>query len=251
MKIIKILFPLFISSLAGFSTTLGALFIFLKINKKNINKFITFSLSFSLSIMIMISITDLIPPSLFNLLTIKNGLLSASFSFLMGIFIIKLLVKFIDKTKNKEKKLYKLGLLNMIALALHNFPEGIVTFLSTYQDFNLGLKLSLAIILHNIPEGISIAIPIYYATKSKFKAIKYAFLSGLSEPIGAILSFLFLKNFITNELISIILLLVSGIMITISIEEIYPETLKYKEKRYILIGIISGIFLIIINHLFF
>ncbi len=104
--------------------------------------------------------------------------------------------------------------------------------------------------LHNIPEGISIAVPLYYATHSKFKAIKAAFLSGLSEPLGALLAFLLLKNFITNELISIVLLLVSSIMITLSIEKIYPETLKYKENKFVIIGLVLGMLLILFNHFF-
>lgn len=129
--------------------------------------------------------------------------------------------------------------------------EGIATFLSAYQNMELGLKLGIAIMLHNIPEGISIAIPIYYANHNKKEAIKKAFLSGLAEPLGAILAFLFLKNFITESFISIILLLVAGIMITISIEEMYPEIIKYKERKIATIGLIIGIILILINHFCF
>ena len=99
-------------------------------------------------------------------------------------------------------------------------------------------------------EGICIAVPIYYSTKSKKEAISKTFISGLAEPLGAILSFILFNNFITNELISIILLLVAGIMITISIEEIFPTTLKYKEKKFITIGLLLGIILIMINHFF-
>lgn len=245
--------PLFISTIAGLSTTIGSLIIFFKIKSKNINKFITFCLSFSIAIMIGISITDLIPVSFYSL-TYNNfikGVFTSLISFIIGIILIRFLTRLIDKQKEDEISLYKLGILNMIALMLHNFPEGIVTFLSAYQNIELGIKLGIAIMLHNIPEGISIAVPIYYATKSKKKAIKKAFLSGIAEPLGAIIAFLFLKNFITDSLISLILILVAGIMITISIEDIYPEVKKYRENNFFYLGITLGFLLILINHFCF
>lgn len=248
----EIIGPILISSIAGLSTVLGALLIFFKIKEENIAKFISFCLSFSIAIMIGISITDLIPNSLFNIVQNEHlfkGLIVSIISFILGIILIKILDCQISKEK-QANNLYKLGILNMIALMLHNFPEGIATFLSAYQDINLGLKLGISIMLHNIPEGISIAIPIYYATKNKKKAILNTFISGLAEPLGAILAFIFLKNYITQELISIILLLVAGIMITISIEEMFPEAKKYKQYKIIYLGLIAGILLILINHLF-
>lgn len=249
----EIIGPLLISTIAGLSTTFGALVIFLKIKSKNINKFITFCLSFSIAIMIGISISELIPESLFQLVNenISRGIITSILSFIIGIILIKFFTILIDKQKKNTTSLYKLGILSMLALMLHNFPEGIATFLSAYQDMNLGIKLGIAIMLHNIPEGISIAVPIYYATKNKKEAIKKAFLSGLAEPLGAILAFLLFKDFITDTFISIILLLVAGIMITISIEEIYPEVRKYKEHKLFYFGLFTGIVLLIINHFCF
>lgn len=151
--------------------------------------------------------------------------------------------------ETKAENLYKLGLLNMIVLILHNLPEGIATFLSSYHSMSLGLKLSVAIMLHNIPEGISIAVPIYYATKSKKKALKATFISGLSEPLGAILAFIFLKRYVSELMISIILIVVAGLMITLSIQEMLPASLKYKENKYVYLGLISGAVLVIINML--
>ncbi len=243
--------PLLISTICGLSTTLGSLIILIKIKESNIKRFITFCLSFSIAIMIGISIIDLIPNSLFSLIknNLKIGIILAILAFLGGVILIKIVSFFINK--QSDTSLYRLGILNMIALMLHNFPEGIATFLSSYQDINLGLKLGMAIMLHNIPEGISIAVPIYYATKVKFKAIKEATISGLAEPMGALLAFLVLKNFITDDFISIILLIVAGIMITISIEEIYPHIAKYKERKYFILGFIIGLIIIVINHYFF
>ncbi len=242
-----ILYPLLMSTLSGLSTLIGGLFIFTSINEKNINKFITLSLSFSLIIMIGISITDLIPTSTHILLStygLIKTIIYSLLSFLIGILCIKYLNRII---KYNENDLYKLGILNMLVLILHNLPEGIITFMSTYQDITLGLKLSLAIALHNMPEGISIAVPIYYATKSKKKALFKTFLASIAEPLGAILCFLFLNKYITNSFISIILLFTSGIMITLSIDVIYPKAQNYNLPKYLFLGIILGILVILIN----
>lgn len=239
-----------ISTFAGMSTLLGSIVIFFKIEESKIKKFISFCLSFSIAIMIGISITDLIPTSFFNILLNYNkiiGIIIILLSFSFGVLMVIL----INKLMNNNNSLYKLGILNMIALILHNFPEGIATFIGSIQNTNLGIKLSLAIMFHNIPEGISIAVPIYFATKSRKKALYNTFLSGLAEPLGAILAFLFLKKYITNLMISIILLFVAGIMITLSINEMLPKALSYHQNKYIYCGLLIGLFLILLNHFIF
>lgn len=249
----EIIGALLVSTIAGLSTMFGALVIFFKFKEQNINKFITASLSFSLAIMIGISITDLIPESSYILLSnygIGKGILASLLAFIIGIILVKYLHKLMDKTE-ATNDLYKLGILNMLALILHNFPEGIATFMSSYKDIELGLKLGLAIAFHNIPEGISIAVPIYYATKSKKNALSKTFLSGIAEPIGAILAFIFLSKYITDELISIILLLVGGIMITLAIEVILPKAKKYNLNKFLYLGLLIGIILILINYFCF
>ncbi len=248
------LMPLLISSVAGLSTVLGSLVIFFKWKRENINKFITFCLSLSLIIMIGISITELIPEASFAILTefkLAKGILLSLFVFLIGVFSVYFLNKKIEKSSSSDLDLYRLGILSMLALMLHNLPEGIVTFLSSYQNMELGLKISVAIMLHNIPEGISIAVPIYYATGSKKEAVKKTFISGLAEPLGAILAFIFLKNFITDTMIGIILLFVAGLMITLAIHELLPKALNYHENAYIILGFLVGIFLLLINHFVF
>ena len=232
---------------------LGAFVIFFKCKEQNIHKFITASLAFSLAIMIGISITDLIPESTYIILSsygIGKGIVVSVITFIIGIILIKYLHKLMDKTE-QANDLYKLGILNMLALILHNFPEGIATFMSSYKDIELGLKLGLAIAFHNIPEGISIAVPIYYATKSKKNALFKTFLSGIAEPIGAILAYIFLSKYITDTFISIILLLVGGIMITLAIEVIYPKARKYNLNKYLYLGLFVGTILILINYFCF
>ena len=249
----EIIGALLVSTIAGLSTMLGAFVIFFKCKEQNVHKFITASLAFSLAIMIGISITDLIPESTYILLFsygIGKGIIFSFIAFSIGIILIKYLHKLMDKTE-QANDLYKLGILNMLALTLHHFPEGIATFMSSYKDIELGLKLGLAIAFHNIPEGISIAVPIYYATKSKKNALFKTFLSGIAEPIGAILAYIFLSKYITDTFISMILLLVGGIMITLAIEVIYPKARKYNLNKYLYLGLFVGTILILINYFCF
>lgn len=239
---------LIISTVAGLSTVIGSLIIYFKISNNKINEFITLCLSFSIAIMIGICITDLIPESLFYILFNYNGIIGiliTLLSFGMGFILVLIINKLISKD---EESLYKLGILSMIALMLHNFPEGIATFIGSVKNSTLGIKLAIAIMFHNIPEGISIAIPIYYSTKSKKKAVYTTLLSGLAEPLGALLTFLFFKQYITTLMLDITLLLVAGIMITLAIQEMLPKALEYNKNKYIYYGLIIGIILIIINN---
>lgn len=240
-----------ISLLAGLSTIIGYCILYLK--PKNINKFIGISLSFSATIMILLSLFELIPDGFFYL-KINYGL------FLSIILLILMIIigNIINSTINKKiihkysntNNLYRVGVLSMIALMIHNLPEGILTFLSSTVDINLGLKMSLAIMLHNIPEGLAISVPIYYGTKSKKKAFLNTLISGLSEPIGALLAYLFLYKYMSNTLISIILLFVAGIMISISINDIFEEAKKYNKKSLVL-GTVSAILIFIITNIIF
>lgn len=244
-----IVFPLLISTLAGLSTLLGSFLMFFKIKEQSYNKFISFCLAFSIAIMIGISVFDLIPTSFFQIFGVyglNKTCVLLIIAFIISYIIITILNYFITNKINSGD-LYNLGILNMIVLILHNLPEGVATFLSSYQDISLGIKLSAAIMLHNIPEGISIAIPIYYSTRSKRRAFKATLISGLSEPLGAILAFVFLKNFVSELMISIVLIIVAGLMITLSIQEMLPKALKYKENRSIYFGLGVGIILIILN----
>lgn len=247
----EIIGPLLISLIAGLSTVLGSILIFIK--PKNANNYIGGSLAFSACIMLLLSITELIPEG-FIYLEYKYNFLFATIMLFLMIFVGNFLSRSINKQISKQKEinssLYRVGILSMIALMMHNLPEGILTFISSMIDIDLGIKLSIAIMLHNIPEGIAIAVPIYYATKSKYKAIKATLISGLSEPIGAILAWIFLRNYINNLIISIILLFVAGLMISISINDIFEEANKYSRKS-ILIGIALACILFILNMIIF
>ena len=199
-------------------------------NIDNKNKIINISLSFASGVMISASIFDLIPES-FNYFNLTYNYF-VSICLLLIIFIIGLLIStYINKLIDINNNLYKIGISAMIIIIIHNLPEGIITFLTTSFNVKLGLKLFIAILLHNIPEGISIAIPIYYSTKNIKKALLYTFIASIAEPLGAILSFLFLKDYVNSFILGILSSLIAGIMINISIYELLPETLKYKNKK--------------------
>ena len=242
---------LLISFIAGLSTTLGSIFIWIK--PKSINNFIGTSLSFSGTIMILISLTELLPEGFFYI-KYKYNIIYAILSLIIIFLIARLLNILINKKiKNKASKnvnLYRIGVLSMIALMIHNLPEGILTYVSSKVDLKLGIKLALAIMLHNVPEGIAIAVPIYYSTNSKKRGVEGAFISGLSEPLGAILAALLLSNYLTNTLVSIILLFVASIMINISINDIFEEANKYP-RRSIILGIILGVITTLTLNFFF
>lgn len=223
-------YGIIVSSIAGISTLVGYLFIYIKADK---NKVISKSLSFASGVMLTLSLVDLIPTSI-NYLKIDNrSLLYAVLFFFVGIILCLII-----NTKIKDNDvLYKTGILSMIGIMIHNIPEGIVTYILSTVDMKLGLIFAIAIILHNIPEGISISVPIYYSKKSKKKAFLYTMISGLSEPLGALLSMIFLYKYISNFLIAILFSLIAGLMSYISIFELMKTSFKYdKNKIYILYG---------------
>lgn len=252
--------PLLLSTLAGLSTILGGIIILFikKVNKK----FISFSLAFAAGVMVTISLTDLFPFSEEVLIKQNGSLIGTLYALLffsIGLVMAMLIDNFIpsDCTKiqnspsSSNYKLYKVGLVTMIALMLHNFPEGITTFISGYQSTKLGIYISIAIALHNIPEGISIAMPIYFSTMSKNKAINYTILSALAEPLGAFIAFLFLKPFINDTILAICFALVSGIMIYISLQELLPQSREDGHTKVSLFSLLLGICIITLSHSLF
>ena len=231
-------YGIIVSSIAGISTLVGYLFIYIKADK---NKVISKSLSFASGVMLTLSLVDLIPTSI-NYLKMDNRSLLYTLLFFFIVIILCLIIN----TKIKDNDvLYKTGIISMIGIMIHNIPEGIVTYILSTVDMKLGLIFAIAIILHNIPEGISISVPIYYSKKSKKKAFLYTMISGLSEPLGALLSMIFLYKYISNFLIAILFSLIAGLMSYISIFELMKTSFKYdKNKIYILYG---SLFILIVE----
>ena len=143
--------------------------------------------------------------------------------------------------------LLKTGLLTALAIAVHNFPEGFITFVSLLEYPQIGLGIAVAIALHNIPEGIAISVPIFYATNNRIKAFWYSFLSGLSEPIGAIIGYLLLKPFLSPTVLGMILSATAGVMVYIALEELLPTAKRYSQNRLSIFSVFIGMFVMAVS----
>lgn len=244
------LYSFILTFIAGFSTLIGALLIFLKTKT---NKIIIGSLAFAAGVMFSVSILDLIPEAI-GLLRYKSMIeipLIVVFM-VLGMLLSMIIDKYIPSVENNYTNgLFRVGIISMLAIIMHNIPEGIATFIATNTDISLGISLTMAIALHNIPEGISIAVPIYYSTKSRGKALLYTLVSGLSEPFGALLAFLFLKPFMNDFIMGILMSLIAGIMTHIAFYELLPTSLKYKNKKLTYIFFVIGLLFMTINHFIF
>ena len=235
--------------IAGLSTLIGSIVIFIKNNNKE--KIIISSLAFASSVMFFISITDLIPES-YNMFKNTFKTFPLIIIILININIGIILSFYIKKyIPEKEDNLYKVGLISMLAIIIHNIPEGMATFMASNTNISLGISLTIAIALHNIPEGISIAVPIYYSTNSKIKAILYTFISGLSEVFGALITYLFLKPFINDFTMGILFSLIAGIMMHISIFELLKTSLSYNKKNIVKISFLFGTIFVILSKFIF
>ena len=232
------IYGIIISLIAGLSTLIGYLFIYIKGDK---NKIISRCLSFAGGVMIMLSVIDLLPSSIENLCKENSYFKTIIFSFLcfwIGFFGCHFISKLMH---NESSKLYKTGIISMLGIVLHNIPEGIATFVLSAIDLKLGLFLAIAIILHNVPEGIGIAIPIFYSTNSKKKAIIYTLVSALSEPFGALIAFIFLRNIINDIILGILFAIIAGIMLQIAFCELIPTARRYNNKKYLFIFFLVGV----------
>lgn len=242
--------------IAGLSTMIGTILIFLKKKTDNI---IIGSLSFASGVMLTVSITDLIPEAyilLNNVFKPFPTIIYLLIFIVLGIIFSMLIDKYLpdnfeQKEKMNSKGLYRVGIISMLAIILHNIPEGIATFMATNSNITLGISLAIAITLHNIPEGISISVPIYYATGSRLKAIFYTFISGISEPFGALIAYLFLSPFINDKIMGFLLSIIAGIMAHISIYELLPQSKKYNNKKLTYIFFIIGVGFMLLTHFIF
>jgi ZIP family zinc transporter len=248
------LFAFALTLFAGLSTGIGSLIAFFA--KKTNTKMLSFSLGLSGGVMIYISFMEMLPDSVERLSNEYGGAGAwyAILAFFGGILLSLIIDKLVPEENNPHEvkmvesmneeidksKLKRMGLITALAIGIHNFPEGIATFVAAYSDVELGIPIAIAIAIHNIPEGIAVAVPIYFATGDRKKAMKLSFLSGLSEPIGALLAFLFIMPFLNDTLLGIIFAVVSGIMVFISFDELLPGAQKYGNHHIPTYGIIIG-----------
>lgn len=240
--------PFIITFLAGCSTLVGFLFIYFK---NNSNKVLVSSLAFASGVMFLISVTDLIPSSFSSISEVYYvipAFLMCSIFVVVGIVISMTIDKYLPDNKlYNDNGLYQVGLISMIAIILHNVPEGIATFLTSNHDIKLGITLAIALALHNIPEGISVAVPIFYSTGSKKKAFLYTLVSGMSEFVGAIIASIFLVGFSNDFFMGCLYAVIAGIMMHISIYELLPSSFKYKKPMHTICFFLIGMIFMFVS----
>jgi ZIP family zinc transporter len=238
---------LLLTAVAGLSTGIGSAIAYFIRKPKVI--YLSVSLGFSAGVMIYISFMELLADAMETLGQFRS--LIAFFAGIAAIGLIDILIpeaenpheyKGLDDTtkQSTNSSLMRTGLLTALAIGIHNFPEGLATFATALSDIKLGLFITVAIAIHNIPEGMSVSMPIFYATGSRGKAFFYSFLSGVAEPLGAIVGYLILMPFISENLIAYLLAIVSGVMIYISLDELLPMAHRYGHEHTVIAGIIAG-----------
>ena len=253
--------PLILTLFAGMSTLLGGFITFFV--KRNNLKALSIGLGFSAGVMVYISLSELMneaPQMLSGFYSSIPSKALAFIGFLFGIVIAILIDYFIPdhiesdflntSRKCQRQKIRRAGLITALAVTLHNFPEGIATFLVSSQDLRLGIPVALAIAIHNIPEGIAIALPIFHSTGKKRLAILYTFLSGISEPIGGLIGVLLLRTIMPDQAIGIMTAAVAGIMVYISFDTLLPLAREYGENHHVIIGIVSGMLIMSLGLIF-
>ncbi len=258
MELKNVMLAVGLSIFAGLSTGIGGLIVLLfkKINAK----ILSIALGFSAGVMIYVSFVEILPEAkhfLINAFGTKSGEWVAFAAFFAGIFLIALIDKLVPEQENPHEphrverfdvcgfgkdsqKLIKTGKLAALAITIHNFPEGLATFVSGINDLSLGIAIAVAVAIHNIPEGISVALPVYCATGDKKKAFYLSLLSGLAEPAGAILAVLVLAPFMNDAVFGIIYGSIAGIMVFISLDELLPSAREYGEHHLAIFGLIGG-----------
>ncbi|MCC0650398.1 zinc transporter ZupT [Clostridioides difficile] len=264
----NIMFAFLITLFAGLSTGIGSCIAFFA--KKTNTKFLSVSLGFSAGVMIYVSMIEIFPKAqeaLTKSMGEKLGSWSTVIAFFAGMAIIAIIDKLIPQEENphdikkmedvdekniqKNKSLLRTGIFTAMAIAIHNFPEGLATFISALDDATIAIPIAIAIAIHNIPEGISVSVPVYYATGDKKKAFYYSFLSGMSEPLGAIIGYVLLRNFLNDTTLGIVFAIVGGIMVFISLDELLPSAREYGEHHLSIYGLIAGMVVMAISLLLF
>lgn len=255
----KVAISFLITFLAGMTTVIGGLCSFFI--KRDNSKILSLGLGFSAGALIYVSFMELLRDServLLENFTPHLGSVILITCFFVGMIVTALIDHFMPsycgiesfEKMEKEKsvvsnpdKLYKAGLFLLIAISVHKLPEGFAIFLGAQTHLETALALAFAVSIHNIPEGISIALPVYYATGSKLKAVGATFLSGLVEPLGALLGFLLLSQYFNDITYAIMFAFTAGIMIYVSFDSLLPMSREYGDGHLSILGVGVGMFL--------
>ena len=252
-----------LTMIAGLSTGIGSLIALM--SKRTNTNFLCASLGFSAGVMLYLSFMELIPEAKNEFLLYfgdKTGTLYLLLAFFGGMGLIMLIdflvpepnnphefqaIEDMDKPDPQKKKLHRTGILVALALAIHNFPEGIAVFTSAMNGLSVAIPVTIAIAIHNIPEGIAVSVPIYHATGKRRKAFWLSFLSGLTEPLGAVVAYFVLLQFWSPLTNGIVLAAVAGIMVYIALDELLPSAEKYGKHHISISGLIAGMIIMALS----
>lgn len=243
---------------AGLGTGVGSLMSFF--SKKFNPRFLAAALGFSAGVMIYVAMIEIFVKAreaLESAMGPKQGYWMTSIAFFAGIALIAIIDKLIPEYENPHEmkgvpgdlkpvkagddaRLMRMGFFSALAIAIHNFPEGLATFMAGLSDPSLGISIAVAIAIHNIPEGVAVAAPIYYATKSRKKAFWLSLLSGLAEPVGAVIGYFLLRAWFNDITFGFVFASVAGIMVYISLDELLPTAEEYGEHHIAIAGVIAG-----------
>ena len=279
------LFAFGLTLFAGLSTGIGSAIGFFA--KRTNTKFLSAALGFSAGVMIYVSFSEILVKAIAAIATERDGVSAAwlgTVGFFAGIVLIAVIDRLIPSYENphearpveqmsecteesaaaagmpgscataeaeRGKKLLRMGMFSALAIAIHNFPEGLATFTAALTDPTIGVSIAVAIAIHNIPEGIAVSVPIYYATGSRKKAFWYSFLSGVSEPVGALIGFLVLRAFFTPLVFGMVFAGVGGIMVFISLDELIPTAREYGQGHLAIYGLVLGMAVMAVSLLLF
>ena len=258
MSGVHIAIALGLTVLAGLSTGIGSALSFFA--KRTNTRLLSFSLGFSAGVMIYVSFVELFfkaRQALIEELGRNSGNSAVITAFFLGIFFIGIIDRLVPSFENPHEirmvedmakdmknkvdgRLLRMGMLSALAIGIHNFPEGIATFIAGLKDTGLGISIAIAIAIHNIPEGIAVSIPIFYATGDKKKAFWYSFLSGLAEPFGALMGFMVLVRFLNDSLFGFLFAFIAGIMVFVALDELLPSAHEYGEHHLCIYGLVLG-----------
>ena len=256
-----VLIALGLTLIAGLSTGIGSLLAFF--SKTTNTRFLSAALGLSAGVMVYVSFMELMPDALDKIEMMfpgKEGIIYVLLAFFAGMGLIAVIDFFIPEDENPHEfhaagksndKLKRTGFMLALAIGVHNFPEGMATFVSALDGLDVALPIVVAIAIHNIPEGIAVSVPIYHSTGSRKKALRYSVLTGLAEPIGALFGMLFLLPFWTPAVGAFMLAAVAGIMVYISFDELLPGAEEYGHHHFAIGGVIVGMVIMAFSLLLF
>ena len=248
-----VLVALAVTLAAGLATALGSLLV---IFAKGPNpRLLAFGLAFAGGAMVYVSLTEIFAKSVASFTLAYDarlGFTFATFAFLAGLLLVMAIDMLVpnphdvlasdDPALREHNREYirRVGLLTAVAITVHNFPEGLATFFATLGNPAAGLPLAFAIAIHNIPEGIAIAVPVYFATHSKGWAFGASLLSGLAEPLGALIGFALLARYLNEAVFGAVFGIIAGIMVFLAIDELLPAAKRYAQGHETVYGLVSG-----------